>query len=299
MHARIAYVTAGTIGAGHLVRAVAISRALSRAGFRGELVVVGPPAPHVFGLDHRAVRMVPRELGDAARAERSELHRVLSELQPDLVLVDLFWAPLVHVLPALRAPAWLLVRRVPQVWFEGPPGLPFSRARYERVIAIEPGVVAPADECIEPVIAVNPDELLGREALRERLDVRPDEKLVVVAHAGAPGECSVIATGEVARDPSAKIHVFAFDRPHIPGAEVHDGADVFPLASWLAGADAIVTGAGYNTFWEAQWLGHSARTRFVAFERPIDDQAWRLSTCRTHVPRDNGADVLARRIVSG
>jgi UDP:flavonoid glycosyltransferase YjiC (YdhE family) len=297
---RVAYVTAGTIGAGHLVRAVALSRALSRAGFRGTLDVVGPPAAHVFGLSHHAVPMVPRELGDASLASRSELFRVLEGLAPDLVVVDLFWAPLAHVLPALHTRAWLLVRRVPPIWFVGPPGLPFSRGCYERVIAIEPGVVAPSDEHIEPVVVANPDELLERDALRRRLDIRDDEKLVVVAHAGAPGECATLAADEAMRDPSATIHAFAFDAlAPVQGVKVHDGAELFPLATWLGGADAIVTGAGYNTFWEAQWLGHASRARFVAFERPIDDQAWRIATCRTHVPRANGADVLARRIVSG
>ena len=73
-----------------------------------------------------------------------------------------------------------------------------------------------------------------------------------------------------------------------------DPAALFPLAEWLSGADAICTGAGYNSFWEARWLGYYNRTRFTAFGRHIDDQEWRLTECADYTPKENGADQLAR-----
>lgn len=68
---------------------------------------------------------------------------------------------------------------------------------------------------------------------------------------------------------------------------------LFPAAEWLPGADAVVSGAGYNAFWEARWLGYADRATFVPLPRRIDDQARRLAECRRHPMRVNGADRLA------
>jgi hypothetical protein len=59
----------------------------------------------------------------------------------------------------------------------------------------------------------------------------------------------------------------------------------------------VATGAGYNSFWEARWLGYADRTTFTAFARPIDDQVWRVRECGAHTMRENGADALARAIL--
>jgi hypothetical protein len=42
---RIAYVTGGTVGAGHLVRGVAVGRALGRAGIDATYRMFGPALP--------------------------------------------------------------------------------------------------------------------------------------------------------------------------------------------------------------------------------------------------------------
>ncbi len=138
------------------------------------------------------------------------------------------------------------------------------------------------------MIVSNPDECRPRGALRERLGVAATERLVVVHQAGQPGELDAL----LATVDPGEGRVVRFG----PSAQGFDGP--FPLCEWLGDADALVSGAGYNAFWEAAWLGYAARTRFVAFPRAIDDQAWRVATCTGHVPRSNGADVLARRLVS-
>lgn len=67
----------------------------------------------------------------------------------------------------------------------------------------------------------------------------------------------------------------------------------------LSDADLIFAGAGFNAYWESKWLGWFERTRFTAFPRPIDDQAWRLRACADYWPKENGADQIARWIVGG
>ena len=42
---KVAFFSAGTVGAGHLMRGIALRRGLARAGFQGDYRVFGPPRP--------------------------------------------------------------------------------------------------------------------------------------------------------------------------------------------------------------------------------------------------------------
>lgn len=290
---RVVYFTAGTTGAGHVVRGIAIGRALDRAGFRGTYAMVGPRSTAAFApRGHRGVTIDHDELLDPARASSSELARTLDLLAPDLLVVDMFWAPLVRLLPRAGCEAWLLVRRAPPAWLVGHAKMPFERTKYARVIGIEPGVEA--SEAIDPIVAIDRGEVMPARALRDRLGIADGARLDVAVQAGAPDEWRALVQGA-----RSTVHVFTLGGARLDdvpaNVRVHD--DLFPLAPWLAGADAITSGAGYNSFWEARWLGHAARTRFVAFARPIDDQAWRVRAHGDHTPRTNGADTLAADIV--
>ncbi len=286
---RVAYFTAGTIGAGHHVRGFAIARAVRRlrSGPRGapvEVRIFAPEAPFrvEHGFDHETVEVRRDELRDPERASASTLAAALRRFAPRLVVVDMFWAPLRYVLPALGCEAWLLVRSAPASWLVGPDDARFDASQFTRVIAIEPLLdpsVLRVDEVIDPIVIANPDECRPRSALRARLGVPPDERLEVVTHAGRPGEHAALAA-------SPRAHRF----------DLADEGATFPLAEWLGGADHVVSGAGYNAFWEAHWLGYAHKTTFHPFARPIDDQAWRVRACLGQRPAANGADTLAQRI---
>jgi hypothetical protein len=283
---RVAYCTGGTVGAGHFVRGVAIARALERAGFDGTFGMFGPPLDFPVvraSSDYRPVAIRDDHwLRDRGLAAGSELAQKLTAFAPDLVLVDLFWAPLRWVLPLLGCEAWLLLRLAPPVWFTGRRDLPFERDRYTRIVAIEPvedhGLGATR---IDPVVVANPDEVRPSGALREWLGADAGETLTVIAHAGERGELAALRA-----EAGAGAAVLDLYEPGAP----------FPAAEWLPGADLVVCGAGYNAFWEARWLGYACRSRFVPFPRTIDDQARRLLTLDDAAPRANGADVLARWI---
>lgn len=283
---RIAFFTAGTAGAGHLLRGLAIGRALSRGGLRATYRMFGPPQrfPAAPRGDWQDVAIAAEELLDPARAPESELASALRAFAPDVLVVDMFWAPLRHLLPLLRCEAWLLLRAMHPKWLVGPPGHPFSRKQYARVLAIEPALRADAvDEHIDPVVLVNPDEQRPVGALRERLGVPRDRRLVAVLHAGLQGEGRLLAPA-VRHDET----FVAFD--------LHDESALFPAAEWMRDCDALHAAAGYNTFWEAHWLGWAARTSFVPFARTNDDNHARMR-CLGHVPRANGADTLAAMIM--
>jgi len=279
---RVAYFTAGTVGAGHLVRGHAIGRALARHGFTGAYRVFGPPVPYPAAatVDYRAVSLDPLELRDPARAARSDVATALVEFRPDLLLVDLFWAPMRHVLPQLGCEAWLLLRTCPRAWFDGPPDTRFEARQFRRIVAIEPFRHAVIRESVDPIVVCNPDECRPPGALRERLGVADGQPLTVVMHAGLAGELGQLGAGEA----NARFDLFADDA-------------LFPVAEWLPGADRILCAAGYNAFWEARWLGYAGRTRFTPLPRKVDDQGWRVANCAGYAMRANGADTLAASIV--
>lgn len=286
---RIAYFTAGTTGAGHAVRGLAVARGLARAGFRGELRFFGPRPPFPLPAWNERAETVEIQHDPTLRhpqlANGSDLARRLRQFCPDLLLVDLFWTPLRWILPQLGAEAWLLARICPPVWWVGPPEAPFSAALFRRIVAIEPFDAPPATDRIDPVVVANPEECQPPEALRERLGVPVDQDLTVVVHAGERGELADLLA-------AAPTEVAA-------RLDLADPTAPFPASEWLGGADHVVAGAGYNTFWEARWLGYAARTTFVPFRRTIDDQTRRAAGLREPRPRRNGADVLAGWILAG
>jgi hypothetical protein len=279
---RVAYVTAGTVGAGHLVRGVALGRALQRAGADATYAMFGPatPFPVAVPFAQHAVALDPLTLGDPASAPETPLGQALRAFRPDLVLVDLFWAPLRHVLPALPGcEAWLLVRQVPAAWFAGPPRSPFDRTQWARVVAIEPCVVPVPHESVAPVVVANPDEAAPPGALRARLGAA-EPSLQVAVHAGQPGELDALLQ---AAPPGTR----ALDL-RAPGAP-------FPACLELGGADGLHLGGGYNSVWESVWMGYAARCRYTPFVRRLDDQAWRCRVAPSVAMRGNGADALVRQ----
>jgi hypothetical protein len=286
---RVAYFTAGTIGAGHHVRGVAIGRGLARVtGEEVEYRTFGPALPCAGGrrFIHCEVPVSRAELEDPTRAPEGLLARAIGDYRPDVLLIDMFWAPLCFVLPALASlgcEAWLLLRKCPSAWFGGPSAaMQFEASRYARILAIEPNLgTGPWAETIEPIVVANADECRPKTALRAHFDVPDGVRLDVVVHAGRPGERAEL------RGAGAEARVL----------DLFDESSLFPAAEWLGGADRIATGAGYNSFWEAQWLRYAERTTFTPFARPIDDQGWRIRACSAHAMRENGADALARALV--
>jgi hypothetical protein len=290
---RVAYLTAGSVGAGHLVRGIAIGRGLERAGFRGAYRMFGPRLPFAAARarqDYEAVDVQADRaaLANPQLAQTTDLAQRLRRFDADLLIVDLFWAAVRWILPALRCEAWLLLRTCPPVWLVGGEGLPFAPGQFQRIVGIEPVDYAAISERIDPIVVCNPDECRPRQELRQRLAVPGASELAVALHAGERGELDQLRQLAGAQ--------LAGDEARLVALDLFDDEALFPAAAWLSGADRIYAGAGYNAYWEARWLGYEPRTRFLPFRRTIDDQARRLAAFGGVLPRANGADTLARWI---
>lgn len=276
---RVAYVTAGTVGAGHFVRGAAIARAFARRNADADYRIFGPKIdfPCTRNYPYFELAFDPQELMDAERAKNSAPAEALQEFKPDLILVDLFWAPLRHILPLIDAEAWLLLRKTPPEWLRGPARNPFSREQYQRLIAIEPITIEPPVTMIDPIIIANPDEPPPNTA---------QEIKTALVHAGERGEIEALSSALSTAERS-ETKIFDLRDPNAP----------FPLVTALDRATLIVSAAGYNSYWESRWFARDTRTRFIPLKRRIDDQFWRVKNCAGYEMRRNGADTLAGMIL--
>lgn len=289
----VAYVTGGTVGVGDLMHGVALRAAARRAGSIARITLVSPPLPFPALRqldDHITVEMRAQTLLDPSTVEQTPLCQALMALQADVVVVGHFWANVHFVLPKLAAKAVLLLRKAPPVWVVGPPVAPFSstRAHYERIFEIEPVGFAGGFETLPPLVVANRDELVPAAVARRALLQNDDDDgrpLRLVFQAGVVGEAAAMSGSDTS---SSQTIV----------CDLHDPQAPWPMAPLLDGADAIVTGAGYNAWWETQWLGQAHKTTWVPFARSIDDQAWRMALPATTMT-DNGADVLLRMLERG
>lgn len=267
---RVAYLTGGTIGVGHLMHGMAIQRGLKRTGVEAELRMFGPDLPFAVNLGELGYTPLwPRNVA----IDPGPILPALRAYQPDLLLVDLAWRMAIPAIETLELRSWLLLRKVPPQWTRDLPA-----SVYERIIGIEPDCHPSVREEIDPLVVCEPEEQKPREALRTYANVPSGTPLHVAIHAGIRGEIWTFA-------PPGKCLIL----------DLHQQS-LFPAAEWLNGADAIYTGAGYCTFWESKRLGFYDRTRFTPLLRPIDDQHWRVRTFADYTPKGNGANQLAEMI---
>ena len=291
---RVTFFSAGSHGAGHVTRAWALKQALARQAPHVAFTALLPPSPflHRLGDSGRAVEIDHAALITTATAATSPLAIAMAQSAPDVVIVDMFWAPLARI--ELPCPLWLMLRSVPPVCLVGPPEVPFDRSRYARILAIEPAPPLLEFEATPPVVATTtaaPPFALARHAARSSLArlmaVSEGSPLHVVVSSGLPGDRAALEAEAAQR--GGPWHSF-------------DGlADdaVFPLSPLLIGADAIIAAPGYNTFWESRLLGFDERCTWVPIKRSIDNTDWRAALPASVRYADNGADVIARMLARG
>lgn len=295
---KIAYFTGGSAGAGHTVRGLAIWRALERAGYRGKMrmfVPVEPFAglrPALAPISPTVCPIDPDEVLDPLKGPASTLGAELTDYAPDLLIVDLFWAPLLHIRPLLDCEAWLLVRSCPPIWLIGGPNAKFDSSQYTRVIGIEPMGHPQIREQIEPIVICNPDEARSRADLCEKWNVDQSTRIVAISHAGLRDEIDMLVDEYQAKEEHDDENTIVIQ------SDLRDEQAVFPFAVWLPAVDLVYCAAGYNSYWESQWMGYAEKTQLRVIDRRIDDPQRRIDAGRDYVMRENGADVLARSIVN-
>jgi hypothetical protein len=156
---RALYVTSDARGAGHVVRGLAIRRAVARVG------VVGPPSSY------------PRLAEAGYRGSDDWYARALNYL-PDVLVADLDWLGLRGLADRARR-SWLLVRDCPAWWTRLMPAN--DVARWERVVSVEPlsdGLLH-VTHSVPPVVISNPGDARAGLAGGRTVVLRTSGRLAV------------------------------------------------------------------------------------------------------------------------
>ncbi len=260
---KIVFYTESSIGLGHYMRYIAIKNGLERAMIGAQLLY-----------------MRNRE------SDRVEAAKELDNFDPDLVIVDANHFGFLECQKNMKGSRHKVI--VLMRWF--PPGW-LSRNIIENVSNTQYLLIEPHAECphmatrnvrrIEPIVVLNKNEMFPTETLAENLGLPVGTRICAAVHAGIKGEFSTLDDLET-------------DCDYVCNFDWHSDEKIF-ATPYLYGAAHILSGAGYNRYWETHWLDLADRTTMIPFcgERLIDDQGARMKLVPTdYRMRYNGADEL-------
>lgn len=286
---RIAYYTSGMSGWGHAVQGLAVAHALDRHGGRHDYAVMTPGAvPPSAAADARFIPLPPEgeeELSPSAYTE-SALYRALVSFKPDVLIVELHWFMVHAFIQTLPCRKIFLCREVAPEFFSIPlPGgaIAFRPDDYDLVLATEPFERPFPMEEINPIVLRNPDEIFSRAEACRRLGLDPAESICLFTFKEDPREeLAARKTYSYLEEEGGYRMVYA--------ADYENG--LFPVADYFNACDYLVTGAGYNSFWEARWFRKEAI--FLPMPRRFENQYRRVAELSDSTFDENGADQLAR-----
>jgi hypothetical protein len=290
MSARVLFATSNGTGLGHLNRAMAIARRLPE-GVETRIFTLSQAIPAVvragFRVDYHPSYRRPASGSDWQwnLRLRRRLEALLEEFGPDLVVFDGVhpYRALTHVLSRSGAPRSLWCRR--PLWREGSSAAPLRRTgAFDAVL--EPGelaaeldagpTVARREEAIgvDPIVLLDPGELLSRERAATELGLDPGRPTALVNLGQGGAVDDAVARTLRALSASGELQVAALQSSiaadlEVPGDVVHLRS-TFPMSRYFHAFDLAVAAAGYNAFHELIAFGVPAL--FVPMPRLTDDQ---------------------------
>lgn len=143
-------------------------------------------------------------------------------------------------------------------------------------------------EQLNPIVIRNRDEILSREEAHRRLGITDNsegKKVCLFAFNGKPGEF----------EEKQKTYSYLEEEGYRMVYSTNFQGGLFPAADYFNGADLLISGAGYNAYWEAMYFEKDVI--FIPLHRRFESQRRRVETCSGYRFSENGADQLAREIL--
>lgn len=227
------------------------------------------------------------------RDKESMLYQYLMQLDPDVIIVDHIWLPLMPILKNFRAKKVIFFRQVEPVWLRTHPlpngdVLEFNPDDYDLVFNMEPGFVLEGSISVPPVIGVCESEIKAPQIIRRVLNVPDDKKLALIAHNGMPGELEkILKESDIDSDEYFQVRMSN-------NLELAD--QLFPLSHYLSGVDLAIGACGYNFFYETRF--YDLKTIYLPQKRSMENQHWRLETNRNYSGPFNGAENITNLIIN-
>jgi hypothetical protein len=282
----VVYYTSGATGSGRVVTGVSIGNAFRRNGIPCQFTIVsGSDFSHLASdFSHVAIPLEESVALSAENYASSALFNCLKRINPDILIVDLLWFPLYHFIDKLNCVKIFLSRQVSDVFFSI--SLPEKTIRfipdvYEAVIATEPFESVVRMRQINPIVIRNHNEILTREDALKKLGVDGVKPVGLFAYNGEPGEYEAIKK-KYSYLEGAEYQMIYSNNYSMKG--------FFPIVDYYNAIDFIISGAGYNSFWETIYFGKDAV--YEPVERRFESQKKRIMQCSSYLFTDNGADQL-------
>jgi hypothetical protein len=213
----------------------------------------------------------------------SVLYHTISEINPDVLIIDLLWFPLYHCINTLKCKKIFLCHFVYDRFFSIPYGhahLTFNSNHFDRLLAIEPFACGIPMEQINPIILRNKNEILSREDALEKLGLNGKGKNCLYAFNHHPGDF------EKYREKYSYLENSGY---HMVYTTNYQGG-IFPIVDYFNAFDFVVCGAGYNIFWEVIYFDKEAV--FENFPLVFSSTEYRIDKYQEHYFEENGADQL-------
>lgn len=304
---RVLFVANDGFSAGHVARALAIARGLSRRAPRRNvelrlLLATTSEAHSLLGGEELVVVRLPppqaaRRAGfsdqERRRIVRGALEGVADSFAPDLIVADTFPSGPHGELAGIgvgRARRALVRRSLPEK-SSGDEILTSGLLDYDVAIIADDPFRCPVELPIRvvrvpPVTRGEACDAMGRDAARATLGLRAEGRVVLVAAGGGGDEDAVLRATSIAqtiRRVAPEVTVALALGPLVlrPDAEPRStelGVRIVraaPLQPLLAAFDGAFAPAGYNTAHELAKAG--VVTALFAQPRPFDDQAARAA----------------------
>ena len=280
------YYTSGTTGSGRIVTGISIGNAFKRKGIPCEYTIVsGSDFSHLIS-DFINVK-IPLEESDALSEKKyrsSSLFNTLKELNPDVLIVDLLWFTLFNFINELQCKKIFLSRQVNDSFFSI--SLPlkkieFAPESFNEIIATEPFESVVKMRQINPIVIRNRNEIFPRDEAIHKLGIKGKKSVGLLAYNGTPGEYEAMKKKYDYLESAGYQMIYSTN---------YSGKGFFPIVDYYNAVDFIVSGAGYNSFWEIIYFNKEAV--FEPVKRMFENQERRIIECSDYTFSENGADQL-------
>jgi hypothetical protein len=289
---KIVYYTPGISGWGRVVTGISIANAFNRRGLDSEFIILSSFQP-LFQFDNINHIKIPIENEDILLSKNyfdSILYTTLTELKPDVILFDLIWHMTYKFIHELNCKKILLCRQVSDQFFSLPlmnQKLIFNPTHFNLILATEPFKSIIEMQPLNPIIIRNRDEILSRNDALKKLSVKDNRPVCLLAFSGKSGEYETI---------TKKYSYLEETEYQMLYSTNYSNKNYFPIVDYYNACDFIISGAGYNQFWEAIYLNKEAI--FEPMPRNFENQFWRVQNCQEYYFEENGADQLVDIIMN-
>ncbi len=299
---KVVYYTSGLAGSGRIIKGISIGNGFVRNNIPCDYVVISscsfgclaaPFGFHHIGIPYEEARELSRDT-----YEQSVLYNTIRKLSPDILIVDLQWFSLHQFISDFPCKKVFLCTNLNKPYIQDvfltiklPSGtLRFLPSQYDLLVAAEPLPLDLPMKQIDPLIIRNRDEILSENEAGQRLGLttfkRNTGKTCLVALNGKPGDFEEIKKNYSYLEDVGYKMVYSTN---------YDGG-LFPAADYFNVFDLLITGGGYNSFWESIFF--EKETIFVPAPRQFEDQKKRIDDNTDYEFKGNGVDQLVELIMN-